>query len=120
MGPLRCFWTDFGLIVFSITASRDCSFMFWILLLVQGIVVFPLLHMYLEQSCELKYWESAFIAFSALFAISAFLPLLGVPLIHPIRGDIIAEGTVLRSAFIPSLACALVGSYMIVRRKACG
>jgi hypothetical protein len=91
--------------------------MFWGFLLIFGLVVFPVLRQYLTRAHGLRYWESAFIAFSALFAATAFLPLIGAPFVHPFTGRKIVDESIIQSAFIPAFICASVAGGLIIKRK---
>lgn len=90
---------------------------FWILLLILGVLVFPILRRRLTEKLKLKYWESAFISFSAIFVVVSFFPVFGAPLVHPMRGEVIVQGRIISTAFIPALVFLITGCFLIIRRK---
>lgn len=90
---------------------------FWILIFILGVVVFPVFRRQLARRCKLTYWESACITFSLLFCISAFFPIIGAPLVHPVRGEILFEETVIQTAFFPAVMLFAVGCFLVLRRK---
>lgn len=89
---------------------------FWILIVALGVFAFPVLRRRMAQTYRLRYWESACFAFSFLFLVTSFFPLIGVPLVHPIRGEALVKEELIYAALLPALVLFGAGCALIFRR----
>jgi len=88
---------------------------FFLISIILSLLLSRKIHDWVKTRFQIVYWEAFLISFAPVFLILALLPLLGVPLSHPVSGQTIIENEVIWPLLFLAVAfpVVIVGKYLL-------